>query len=238
MFNIDIKIFFINSIFLWQIIVKGDERLTKGATGCSAAKSTIDTVRLSGVFPKDDHFLYATLSAVSDFGTKDVISGAKGIWQTTDANLKKAIGIMNSQNKAQEIQDKLCVDFANAKQDDMDIPMNSLVCAALLVLGKSGDLPVQGKTDEQADWWISAADIADGSYKDTQFKPMAAEFENAGDPNAHANVNCFISCTKQKQNLLFVIDESSSISDRLVQVFVFPVSHIFFFQIKVKFCSD
>ena len=201
----------IKYFLLLYFVVRGDERLTKGATGCSAAKSTIDTMRLSGVFPKDDHFLYATLSGVSDFGTKDVISGAKGIWQTTDANLKKAIGIMNSQNKAQEIQDKLCVDMSNVTLDDMDIPMNSLVCAALLVLGKSGEIPVQGKTDEQADWWISAADIADGSYKDTYFKPMADEFEKSGSSNA--NVKCFVSCSKVPQNIVYVIDESSSIDD-------------------------
>ena len=141
---------FLKLLIISQGLSQNDDSFQSGKTGCDVGKLAIDHVVASGVFSKLDRFIYQHIGSLSDFGQKNVIPGATGIWQTTEANLKKAVGIMKKTKLGTPINDTLCVDFGSLIQDDMNVPINSLICAALLIEGEAKAVPLQTDGDFQA----------------------------------------------------------------------------------------
>ena len=199
---------FLITLFVKISMASNQQTLQEGATGCDVTKAAIDQIVTADIFTKKDNFLFARVALVSDFGAQIFLSGAEGIWQTTQDNLDTAKDFMRQNGFENEIKTKLCIDFENVVLDDMRKPLVSLTCAALLVEGEKDDVPIRDDVDGQIIFWKSAADIQSGSYD--------YEFEDAADTldrnDGRDGTGCF-KCTIQPTDLIFVLDESNSISE-------------------------
>ncbi len=195
-------------IILVQINLEGvnavakDETLVAGATGCEVTKASIDRVKLSYIFKKSDYFIMARVAFCSEFGKK--VSKGIGIWQLTAENLKAAQGKMGGGIEDQ-IKKILCIDFKNAKAEDLKKPLYSAVCAALLIEGAQEQVPFRSEEEEQRKFWQSVTSHDLGK----KFQESCEAFKNKD-----KRTDC-LKCDEQPTDLIFVVDNSGSIADKL-----------------------
>ena len=198
-------VFIFISLLSQSLEVGVDKTLEDGATGCDVVKAAYDKFVVSGIFPTDDNFLLPRVAVASGFGTDVFISGGKGIWQTTDANLQAAKSNMNSNQLADKIKNTLCIDFAAATQDDMSKPLYSMVCAGLLLQGQS--IPMRSKVEEQKSLWMKVASVSDQRFED-KFYGAAKDMDQSA---TSGGSDCF-KCFQAPTDLILIADKSGSIS--------------------------
>ncbi len=182
-----------------------DLTITPGATGCEVAKATIDKVVGSLIFKVKDNYIFERVGHTSVFGAKVFIKGSVGIWQLTSANLDSCKKAMEKLKYEEKIRSILCIDFSKAVFEDLKKPLYNLVCAYLL-LEKHGKCPWRAEISEQRKTWkkITGHDL--GSKFETSAKTIDENYGKEG-------TACLV-CTSQPTDLIFIVDQSGSISSR------------------------